>query len=55
MFSDPSIIKPPSLPRNCDHIREVAFGKMDYMYLSLNMLNAFIVAVAKILGHIIGR
>ncbi len=26
-YSNPSLIRPPYLPRNCGHIREVAFGE----------------------------
>ncbi len=28
-YSIPSLIRPPYLPRNCGHIKEVAFGERD--------------------------
>ena len=32
-YSNPSLINPPYLPRNCDHIREMAFVEWEkYMY-----------------------
>ncbi len=29
IYSSPSVIRPPYLPRNCGHIREVAFGERE--------------------------
>ncbi len=29
VYSSPSLIKPPYVPRNCGHIREVAFGRRE--------------------------
>ena len=29
MCSSPSLLRPPSLPNNCGHTREVAFGEME--------------------------
>ena len=44
-YNSPSLIRPPYLPRNCVHIREVAFGERE-------KLNTLTVVVAKIYGLI---
>ena len=44
LYSIPLLIRPPYLPRNYGHIREVALQEGE--------VNAFIVVVAKISGHI---
>ncbi len=45
LYSSPSLIRPPYLPRNCGHIREVAFGEEE-------KLMHFTVAAPNISDHI---
>ncbi len=45
--SSPSLIRPPYLPRNCGHIRKVAFGERETW-----ILITLVVVAAKISGHI---
>ncbi len=43
MYSSPSLIRPPYLPRNCGHIREVAFGeRLRSKYIDSSYLQRFV-------------